>query len=253
MQDSVRMSGREPAFNTIANVERIVVTCEHAGNRVPVRYRHLFEKKTSILSTHRAWDPCALFVAKRIASFLNAPLFYCETTRLLIDANRSLRHRKVFSEFSKTLPDAEKEWLVHNVYRAYRDPAEQTIRTWIQSGKTVLHLSIHSFTPVLNGRERNTDIGLLYDPGREEEKNFSRFLQQELRRHTELRVRRNYPYLGYKDGFTTALRRNSPLHQYLGLEIEIGQSLQNRKNLVERLTGVFGLVIKSRLNSETGR
>jgi predicted N-formylglutamate amidohydrolase len=247
------MSGREPPVDTVANVDRIIVTCEHAGNRVPARYRRLFAKKTSILSTHRAWDPCALFVAKRIASFLNAPLFYCETTRLLIDANRSLRHRKVFSEFSKTLPDAQREWLVRNVYRPYRDRVEQTIRSWTQSGKTVLHLSIHSFTPVLNGRERKADIGILYDPGREEEKKFSKFLQREIRRRTGLRVRRNYPYLGYMDGFTTALRRNSPLHQYLGLEIEFGQSLQGRNNLLEKLTGMFGHAIQSRLNSETGR
>jgi hypothetical protein len=37
----------------------------------------------------------------------------------------------------------------------------------------------------------------------------------------ELRVRRNYPYLGKADGFTTYLRRHFPVDRYAGVEFEV--------------------------------
>jgi len=36
-------------------------------------------------------------------------------------------------------------------------------------------------------------------------------------------VRRNYPYAGKNDGFTTYLRRRFPSDAYLGIELEINQ------------------------------
>jgi hypothetical protein len=42
-------------------------------------------------------------------------------------------------------------------------------------------------------------------------------------RRPEMRVRRNYPYLGKTDGLTTYLRRQFPAEQYLGIELEVNQ------------------------------
>ena len=42
----------------------------------------------------------------------------------------------------------------------------------------------------------------------------------------ELRTRRNYPYQGRSDGFTTALRRKFRPADYLGIEIEVRNSLR---------------------------
>ncbi len=203
----------------------ILLTCEHAGNDVPDGFRRLFRNNPQILSTHRAMDFGALEFAKRIAGIFHSPLFSCSATRLLIDANRSLRHPKVFSEFSRSLTEKNRVWLIRNIYRAYREPVERNIRKWIRSGASVLHLSVHSFTPVLEGRERNADIGLLYDPSRIEEKKLCTFLQSSLKRRTGLRIRCNYPYQGRSDGFITALRKIYTPQKYLGIELELNQSL----------------------------
>jgi predicted N-formylglutamate amidohydrolase len=37
------------------------------------------------------------------------------------------------------------------------------------SKKPVLHLSIHSFTPIWSGVERKVDIGILFDPDNKSE------------------------------------------------------------------------------------
>jgi hypothetical protein len=43
------------------------------------------------------------------------------------------------------------------------------------------------------------------------------------RRAPQLRVRRNYPYLGRADGLTTYLRRRFPAGAYIGVELEVNQ------------------------------
>ena len=88
----------------------------------------------------------------------------------------------------------------------------------------MVHLSSHSFTPELDGVVRTADIGLLYDPGRRGEALLCARWRAALgRRAPGLNVRRNYPYIGKADGFTTYLRRRFPANAYVGVEIEINQ------------------------------
>lgn len=94
----------------------------------------------------------------------------------------------------------------------------------IATGGQVLHLSIHSFTPILTGTARNADIGLLYDPKRPAEKQLCRKWQGSLVACCpELRIRRNYPYHGNADALVTSLRQRFPAENYLGIELEINQ------------------------------
>lgn len=85
-------------------------------------------------------------------------------------------------------------------------------------------MSLHSFTPILNGQKRNADIGVLYDPGRRREKVLAIAFQEALNNRTGLRIRRNYPYRGNADGFTAALRKEFDERHYIGIEIEINQA-----------------------------
>ncbi len=89
----------------------------------------------------------------------------------------------------------------------------------------MVHVSCHSFTPELGGKVRNADLGLLYDPARASEAAFCRRWQALLgKRMPGLAVRRNYPYQGKADSFTTELRRRFADDQYSGIEIEVNQS-----------------------------
>ncbi len=95
----------------------------------------------------------------------------------------------------------------------------------MKRGERALHISVHSFTPVLRGVRRSADIGLLYDSRRILEKELVKSWLWTLSLESPHRVRRNYPYLGRSDGFTTALRRQFPAARYLGIELEINQRL----------------------------
>ena len=50
--------------------------------------------------------------------------------------------------------------------------APEDLRAAVAARKQVLHVAVHSFTPVLHGERRNADVGLLYDPARPRERAF---------------------------------------------------------------------------------
>jgi predicted N-formylglutamate amidohydrolase len=88
----------------------------------------------------------------------------------------------------------------------------------------VIHISVHTFTPNLNGSERTFGVGMLYDPKRYREKLFCKECKECLEMgSTELSVRMNRPYKGTSDGFTTYLRNQFPEENYLGIELEVNQ------------------------------
>ena len=201
---------------------KLVLTCEHAGNQVPKKYLHLFEAHSTVLQTHRGYDPGAYDLFKNISPLANFKASHLES-RLLVEVNRSLHHSALFSEFTRDLSKSEKEILVEKYYLPYRNRVEDAINSFITEGEEVLHFSVHSFTPQLDGKTRNADIGLLYDPARPNEKDFCQGFKKSLKfLKPSLKVRFNYPYLGSADGFTTYLRKKFPA-QYSGIELEVNQ------------------------------
>ncbi|MGE0387643.1 MAG: N-formylglutamate amidohydrolase [Gammaproteobacteria bacterium] len=205
----------------------VILSCEHGGNRVPPRYAGLFARAAAELQSHRAYDRGALAVARALARRLRAPLHSATVTRLLVDLNRSPHHPRVLSDFSRTLPPPARAALMARHYHPHRDAVEAAIAAAIGSGARVLHVAIHSFTPVLDGQARGADIGLLYDPAHRFERELCRRWASALGAAQEgaLRVRRNYPYRGASDGLATWLRRRLPARQYAGIELEINQRL----------------------------
>lgn len=201
-----------------------IITCEHGGNRVPVAYRHLFEDARDLLATHRGYDPGALAMARALAASLAAPLLASTVSRLVIDLNRSIGHPQLYSPMTRAAPQALRRDIVERHYRPYRERVEALVDESVRRKRRVIHVSSHSFTPELDGRLRNADIGLLYDPGRAGELRLCRDWQAALAICTPaLRVRRNYPYAGKSDGLTCHLRRRFSADAYIGIELEINQ------------------------------
>jgi predicted N-formylglutamate amidohydrolase len=207
--------------------KKILITCEHGGNQIPSWLAKSLEIPQEILHSHRGLDIGALSVAKLLEGFSDG-FFFSEISRLCIELNRSLYHSGLFSEYSKNLSQDLKKKLVQEIYLPYRNEIELQVKTWVKAGFQVIHLSIHSFTPSLNGVVRDADIGLLYDPARRYEKKLCRQWAKNIIGQTEqeaiARVRMNYPYRGTADGFTTYLRQKIK-GGYLGIEVEINQKL----------------------------
>jgi len=202
-----------------------LISCEHGGNLVPLPYRPLFATAGELLASHRGYDTGILPLARRFAQGLQAPLAVSQITRLLVDLNRSEGHPRLFSELTRKLPTAERQQLLYDYYDPYRRQVRQKIQKLIGSDGGVIHLSVHSFAPVLNDKPRAVDIGLLYDPARAGEVEFCALWQDSLKVALPgLKIRRNYPYRGISDGLVPRLRREFQTGQYLGIELEVNQN-----------------------------
>ena len=225
---------------------KLMLTCEHASNKLPAMFKKAIP--ADVLETHRAYDIGAVQVFRKLVKFAK-PEFYCEGkfSRLFVDLNRTITNKAAFSDFYKELAvlspaaAAKAKAQATTYWTEYRDNVEkfvlQNIGPSASSGTlrksslslpkrtdvAIVHLGIHSFTPVLNGKVRNTDIGILYDPARPQERAYANIIKDEIKRlYPAMKVRFNYPYKGSSDGLTTTLRKKfGP--QYVGIEIEINQ------------------------------
>ena len=218
---------------------KLMLTCEHASNRLPAAFKKFVP--VYVQQTHRAYDIGALKVFRKLVKFAK-PEFSCEGnfSRLFVDLNRTITNKSAFSEYYGTLeardkPLAEKAKAAATAYwKEYRENVEKFVAKNIgaskkgaknngKEGADIVHLGIHSFTPALNGKVRNADIGILYDPKRPQERAYANVIRGEIKRlYPHMKVRFNYPYKGSSDGLTTSLRKKyGP--RYVGIEIEINQ------------------------------
>lgn len=210
------MPGRKPPVSAL-------ITAEHASRAVPARWARVFEGNESVLDTHRAWDPGSADLARSLATALNAPLLLGEVTRLLVDLNRSDGHPRHLSAFSKVLPTAERNELIQTIWAPHWQEYAGTVR---RLPGQVIHIACHSFTPVLDGKVRSTDIGLLYDPSREPEKAWCKMLQAAIRSHLPgLKVHMNQPYRGTSNGLGQQHRQVFDPGKLISLEIEVNTTL----------------------------
>ena len=208
----------------------LVLSCEHAGHAVPEGV-WLGVDEAGLLS-HCSWDPGALEAAQRIAAATGAPLVSGQFTRVFVDLNRSPGAPGVTPEVSFGLPVPGNQGLSAEDKAAriakYHAPFRARLRTLVDEGLSrtgrVLHLSMHSFTPVMNGQVRPYHLGALFHTERSEE---SRWADRILAswRAAGFDARPNLPYPGTSDGSTTWLRTLHPDALYAGLEIELSQAL----------------------------
>ncbi|MDP3705568.1 MAG: N-formylglutamate amidohydrolase [Legionellaceae bacterium] len=204
----------------------LVLSCEHAVNTVPPNYAGLFQRHESLLKTHRATDFGALDITTQMSETLRCEYTQSAVTRLLIDCNRSLTHSRCFSKVTKHLSSTEKQSLIDQYYLPFRQQTKHIIDRHIANNEQVLHLSVHTFAPILKGLIQNAGIGLLYDFRRHGEKEVARVWHGLLLQETpEYRIRMNYPFPGNSDSFTSSLRHDYAERDYLGMEMDVNQAV----------------------------
>ena len=218
-----------------------LLTCEHYSNGVPLNYAPYFLNAVDVLESHRGYDVRVAPLYLRLEPLFDESRYY-RYSRLLIEPNRSLHHRHLFSPFTSQIPTAEKAKLISKYYQPYRSGVESFIRQYIDQG--VFHVSVHSFTPVLGNQNRETPVGILFDSKRLPERDLATIWKREMQLiDPELKVRFNYPYRGNADGFTTYLRKCFP-ENYIGFELEVRNDviLDLRKTMYESLANLRGVI-----------
>lgn len=203
---------------------KYVISCEHASNALPSQYRSLFQGKYRLLQSHRAYDKGALAIARGIERKIGNYFIAGRFSRLVIDLNRSLNNRRLFTCLRTGLSVEERNTIIDRYYLPYHAALDTAIEGFIRSGYRVIHVSVHSFTPVLKGKKRRAALGILYDPSHLRERVSARIIKQHCRSFFQP-VRMNYPYKGSADGTTSRLRKYFSEDHYQGIELEFDQHL----------------------------
>ena len=210
----------------MAHHPEIILSCEHAGNHVPEEFQYLFVADFDLLNGHRGWDIGAFELAKEAAHRLRTCLFYTTITRLLVENNRTIGHPELFSLITRRLDHGQKAKILQSYYHPFQNALSTAVIAAIERAPLVIHLSIHTFTPYLNDKMRNADVGLLYNPKHTAEKDFCINCGRQLKQtFPYLRIRRNYPYRGNTDSIVAHFRKKYYHRGYLGIEIEVNQRI----------------------------
>lgn len=222
-----------------------VLSCEHAGNEVPPGYAYLFKNAGEALNSHRGFDAGAyeLFrVMKRIGVDYAQ---YNIVTRLLIDMNRSLWRKTLFSEFSGVLSATEKQKVIDQYYWPFRNGFKSKVDDLLHGSSRIIHVSVHAFTPVWKGEVRDADVGLLYNPSFGEEKALACLWRNIIKESMPgFKVRMNYPYLGKTDGHVAALRNQLGPLRYAGIELEMNQKYAGDGLVINQLAETFRVLVE---------
>src|SRR5262245_27241381 len=165
-----------PDPNTLIVVENgagagpFVLLCDHASNRVPDEYQS-FGFAADQLGLHIAWDPGALGVALLLSGTLDAPLFWPDVSRLVIDCNRPADAASLIVVESEGravpanvgLSGKERARRIERIHTPYHDAVDACLARRLAAGLPTVLIAIHSFTPVYLGKARFWQVGLVFD------------------------------------------------------------------------------------------
>jgi len=210
---------------------KFIITCEHASTAIPPPWQTLLQPYCDSCDAHQIWDPGTPEIASWLGKILNAPVFKGEYTRLLVDLNRSVNNAHLFSPLMRERSDAERTRVLTTYYYPFRHQIIRALDYLVTERRPIIHISVHSFTPVLRGEKRTADFGLLFDPTRDLEREICTIWLEWLKAYRpDMVCKANYPYLGASDGHTTAMRRSFGRFRYLGIELEFNQKLPLAEN-----------------------
>ncbi len=215
---------------------KIILTCEHGGTQIPKALSKNFKPKKDLLFSHHSFDYGAKALTENLAKASHVTANVNSMTRLLIDMNRKKNMLAKKHRFLKQHGLSEFDFqLIEKAYDNYRASIEKEIKKCIAKKQPFYIFSVHSFTPVINGKKRLTDIGVLYRKDHPKEKRTALALKAHLQRHPstkDLHIHFNRPYQGHTDCFLNDLLNKYSKNRMCtgGCFLEFNESLLRKKS-----------------------
>ncbi len=223
---------RAALFNPVLLLEGdrshgLVLLADHARNVVPEEYGDLGLPEPEF-SRHIAYDIGVEMVTRGLSERLQAPAVMAAYSRLLIDPNRGEDDPTLIRQlYDGTIVPAnypmspqERERRLERYYRPYHDAVSAVIASVAHATEAAPFIvSIHSFTPHMQGRRRPWEVGVLWDS----DPRAVEPLLAALRADGTLTIGDNEPYDGALRGDT--MFKHAIVNGYAHVLIEIRQDL----------------------------
>ena len=195
------LSPNEPGpfrvLNPLAELP-ILLVCDHASHRFPKSLGDMgldpFARRS-----HLAVDIGAGPVTESLAQSLGVTAVVHNYSRLIVDCNRQLMDPSAFLQYgdgilvpgNRNLRQADKDLRASALYWPYHCAVDEQVQRLAKAGPPPAFISIHSFTPVLNGESRAWEMGVLWDKDQKTREIFLEGL-----RDAGYKVGDNEPYSG---------------------------------------------------------
>lgn len=172
-RDKPFFSSDEPGPFKVLNPldeQAILLVCDHASCRFPAALGDMgldpFARRC-----HLAVDIGAGPLTERLAESLGVTAVVAQYSRLVVDCNRQLMDPGAFLQFSdgvlipgnRSLRQADKDRRADAIYWPYHGAIEKQIKRLTGAGAPPAFVSVHSFTPVMDGVSRPWHMGVLWD------------------------------------------------------------------------------------------
>lgn len=241
----------EAAVELIDNGERypILLICEHASSRVPPAWDKLGLRDDDLVR-HIGWDIGAADITRMLADDLQASAVLARYSRLFIDCNRDPDRDDSIPAISDGIPipgneDITSEERLRRKALAFT-PLHDMIRTRIEcllaSEVTPTIVSIHSFTPEMQGVCRPWHIGVLWNECDALGTSLVKALQ-EADVPLGLKIGANEPYSA-KDFVTYTMEQHGRMRRLANVALEIRNDLASDPAAQKPLTALIGRVLR---------
>ncbi|MBA3447795.1 MAG: N-formylglutamate amidohydrolase [Pseudaminobacter sp.] len=166
-------SARFAPFEIVEGDRRrgLVLVADHAHRNLPAEYGDL-GLPTGEFERHIAYDIGVEGVTRKLAAALGAPAAMANFSRLLIDPNRGEDDPTLIRQLydgtvvpgNYPMAQEEREKRLDRFYRPYHEAVGALVASVArESGVAPFIVSIHSFTPVMQGHPRPWQVGVLWD------------------------------------------------------------------------------------------
>lgn len=205
----------------------IILVADHARRDLPASCGSL-GLPAAEFDRHIAYDIGVETVTRKLAARLGAPAVYAGYSRLLIDPNRGEDDPTLIRQIydgtiipaNYPMTETERRARIARWYRPYHEAVAALVEEVAQAcGGAPFVVSIHSFTPSMQGRARPWHVGILWDSDARAVAPLLEMLAQD----PTLVVGDNEPYDGALRGDT--MFRHAIVPGYAHVLIEIRQDL----------------------------
>lgn len=173
---SALLAADEPAPFVVRNADSsrpILLVCDHASRRFP-RSLGTMGLDPVARRCHLAIDIGVGSLTEQLAKSLGATAVLCQYSRLVVDCNRELMDPGAFLEYgdgviipgNRNITPDDKRRRASEIYWPYHNAIDAQIARLRGQGIEPVFISLHSFTPVMNGVSRSWEMGVLSDKDR---------------------------------------------------------------------------------------
>jgi predicted N-formylglutamate amidohydrolase len=224
----------------------VLLVCDHASRFIPRALCGLGLGEEE-LSRHIAWDIGIADVTRGVAMLLDAPAVLSQFSRLIIDANRPPGDELLVPQVSdgvavpgnRDITPRARAARIAEFHAPYHAAVGDALGALLRQRKSDADLlpaliSMHSFTPVMDGFQRPWYIGILWD----RDERLPLPLMESFRQRG-IAVGDNEPYSG-RDAHGYTLRRHAEPRGLPNVLVEVRQDLIDTPKGVAKWIKVLG-------------